>query len=223
MIPLHSNSRKEVHFAHQMRKQLDFEYLDFMISAPSQGVVAIASRVDDLEAKEILQKINHEETQICVEIERNFLRTLEGGCTAPIGAIAKFDEGKITFEGKLNSLDGRKTINLFEKFEEINKTIGGWGFEFGQAKTQAFLLSEILGEEAGKASIELGRNLGNLNLGYLCELSVLAKHVNQELPTQYQSEFEFWLALFCCQRATSQIKRLQILCQQVLLYLATQR
>ena len=29
-------------------------------------------------------------------------------------------------------------------------------------------------------------NLGNLNLGYLCEVSVLAKHVNQELPTQYQ-------------------------------------
>lgn len=101
----------------RMEMELDFEYLDFMISAPSQGVVAIASRVDDLEAKEVLQQINHKETQICVEIERNFLRTLEGGCTAPIGAIAKFDEGKITFEGKLNSLDGRKTINLVEEFD----------------------------------------------------------------------------------------------------------
>lgn len=101
----------------RMEMKLDFEYLDFMISAPSQGVVAIASRVDDLEAKEVLQQINHKETQICVEIERNFLRTLEGGCTAPIGAIAKFDEGKITFEGKLNSLDGRKTINLVEEFD----------------------------------------------------------------------------------------------------------
>lgn len=101
----------------RMEMELDFEYLDFMISAPSQGVVAIASRVDDLEVKEILQQINHKETQICVEIERNFLRTLEGGCTAPIGAIAKFDEGKITFEGKLNSLDGRKTINLVEEFD----------------------------------------------------------------------------------------------------------
>ena len=101
----------------RMEMELDFEYLDFMISAPSQGVVAIASRVDDLEVKEILQQINHKETQICVEIERNFLRTLEGVCTAPIGAIAKFDEGKITFEGKLNSLDGRKTINLVEEFD----------------------------------------------------------------------------------------------------------
>lgn len=101
----------------RMEMNLDFEYLDFMISAPSQGVVAIASRIDDVEIKEVLQQINHKETQICVEIERNFLRTLEGGCTAPIGAIAIWNEGKIKFEGKLNSLDGSKTLNLVEEFE----------------------------------------------------------------------------------------------------------
>lgn len=104
----------------RMEMEIDFEFLDFMISAPSQGVVAIASRIDDTETKEILQKINHEETQICVAIERNFLRTLEGGCTAPIGAIAKFNEGKIKFEGKLNSLDGSKAINLVEEFNYNN-------------------------------------------------------------------------------------------------------
>ena len=101
----------------RMEMELDFEFLDFMISAPSQGVVAIASRIDDVETRKILQKINHEETQICVEIERNFLRTLEGGCTAPIGAIAVFEENKIKFSGRLNSLDGSKTINVVEEFE----------------------------------------------------------------------------------------------------------
>ena len=101
----------------RMEMELDFEFLDFMISAPSQGVVAIASRIDDVETRKILQKINHEETQICVEIERNFLRTLEGGCTAPIGAIAKFEDNKIYFKGKLNALDGAKTLNLVKEFE----------------------------------------------------------------------------------------------------------
>ena len=101
----------------RMEMKLDFEFLDFMISAPSQGVVAISSRVDDVETKMILQKINHKTTQICVEIERNFLRTLEGGCTAPIGAIAVFEENKINFFGRLNSLDGSKTINVVEEFE----------------------------------------------------------------------------------------------------------
>ena len=101
----------------RMEMELEYEMLDFMISAPSQGVVAISSRVDDVETKMILQKINHKTTQICVEIERNFLRTLEGGCTAPIGAIAIFEENKIKFSGRLNSLDGSKTINVVEEFE----------------------------------------------------------------------------------------------------------
>lgn len=101
----------------RMEMGLEYEMLDFMISAPSQGVVAISSRVDDKETKEILQKINHKTTQICVEIERNFLRTLEGGCTAPIGAIAVFEENKIKFSGRLNSLDGSKTISVVEEFE----------------------------------------------------------------------------------------------------------
>lgn len=101
----------------RMEMELEYEMLDFMISAPSQGVVAISSRVDDVETKAILQKINHKTTQICVEIERNFLRTLEGGCTAPIGAIAVFEENKIKFSGRLNSLDGSKTIDVVEEFE----------------------------------------------------------------------------------------------------------
>ena len=101
----------------RMEMELEYEMLYFMISAPSQGVVAISSRVDDVKTKAILQKINHKTTQICVEIERNFLRTLEGGCTAPIGAIAVFEENKIKFSGRLNSLDGSKTISVVEEFE----------------------------------------------------------------------------------------------------------
>ena len=101
----------------RMEMELEYEMLYFMISAPSQGVVAISSRVDDVKTKAILQKINHKTTQICVEIERNFLRTLEGGCTAPIGAIAIFEENKIKFSGRLNSLDGSKTISVVEEFE----------------------------------------------------------------------------------------------------------
>ena len=127
----------------RMEMELDFEFLDFMISAPSQGVVAIASRVDDLGVKEILQQINHKETQICVEIERDFLRTLEGGCTAPIGAIAKFDDNKIYFKGKLNSLDGAKTLNLVEEFEYNHSE------NFGEK------FAKIILEKGGKEMMEV--------------------------------------------------------------------
>ena len=127
----------------RMEMELDFEFLDFMISAPSQGVVAIASRIDDLGVKEILQQINHKGTQICVEIERNFLRTLEGGCTAPIGAIAKFEDNKIYFKGKLNSLDGAKTLNLVEEFEYNHSE------NFGEK------FAKIILEKGGKEMMEV--------------------------------------------------------------------
>ena len=127
----------------RMEMELDFEFLDFMISAPSQGVVAIASRIDDVETRKILQKINHEETQICVEIERNFLRTLEGGCTAPIGAIAKLVDNKIYFKGKLNSLDGAKTLNLVEEFEYNHSE------NFGEK------FAKIILEKGGKEMMEV--------------------------------------------------------------------
>ena len=127
----------------RMEMKLDFEFLDFMISAPSQGVVAIASRIDDVETRKILQKINHEETQICVEIERNFLRTLEGGCTAPIGAIAKFEDNKIYFKGKLNALDGAKTLNLVEEFEYNHSE------NFGEK------FAKIILEKGGKEMMEV--------------------------------------------------------------------
>ena len=127
----------------RMEMELDFEYLDFMISAPSQGVVAIASRIDDVETRKILQKINHKETQICVEIERNFLRTLEGGCTAPIGAIAKFEDNKIYFKGKLNSLDGAKTLNLVKEFEYNHSE------NFGEK------FAKIILEKGGKEMMEV--------------------------------------------------------------------
>ena len=127
----------------RMEMELDFEFLDFMISAPSQGVVAIASRIDDVETRKILQKINHKETQICVEIERNFLRTLEGGCTAPIGAIAKFEDNKIYFKGKLNALDGAKTLNLVEEFEYNHSE------NFGEK------FAKIILEKGGKEMMEV--------------------------------------------------------------------
>lgn len=126
----------------RMEMELEYETLDFMISAPSQGVVAISSRVDDVETKAILQKINHKTTQICVEIERNFLRTLEGGCTAPIGAIAVIEENKIKFLGRLNSLDGSKTINVVEEFE------------YDESENYGKKIAEFVLENGGKEMME---------------------------------------------------------------------
>ena len=102
----------------RMGLNVDYEHLPIMISAPAQGVVAVCARRDDAEIKEIFKDINHKPTQICIEIERNFLNTLEGGCTAPIGAFAEInDKNEVRFIGRLCSLDGKNCIETDEIFE----------------------------------------------------------------------------------------------------------
>ncbi len=102
----------------RMGLNVDYEHLPIMISAPAQGVVAVCSRRDDAEIKEIFKDINHKPTQICIEIERNFLNSLEGGCTAPIGAFAEInDKNEVRFIGRLCSLDGKNCIETDEIFE----------------------------------------------------------------------------------------------------------
>ncbi len=101
----------------RMGLDVPYEHLSMMISAPAQGVVAICARADDHELKEIFQSVNHRETRICIEIERNFLRALEGGCTAPIGAFAEINEhNEVRFIGRLCSLDGKECLEIDEIF-----------------------------------------------------------------------------------------------------------
>lgn len=100
----------------RMKMDIDYEMIPFMIPAPSQGVIAVAGHSEKKEINEILSSINHEPTQICVEMERNFLNTLEGGCTAPIGAFAEIFEDQIRFKAALCSLDGKNCIATDENF-----------------------------------------------------------------------------------------------------------
>lgn len=92
--------------------------LDWMIPAPAQGAVMIAALENDEETRTILSEINDEHTQICTQIEREFLRLLEGGCSAPIGAIAFVKDDEIFFKGVLLSLDGSKKLEV-QRSEKI--------------------------------------------------------------------------------------------------------
>ncbi|WP_312422956.1 hydroxymethylbilane synthase [Epilithonimonas sp.] len=101
----------------RMNLDIQYEQIPFLLQAPSQGVVAIASLSDNDELNESLKTISHKETEICVTIEREFLKTLEGGCTAPIGAKAEMVNGQIRFLGRLCSLDGKDCIDTDEIFD----------------------------------------------------------------------------------------------------------
>lgn len=86
--------------------------LDWMIPAPAQGALLVATQDNNVKCLEILKKIHHPETAYCVRLERDFLRRLEGGCTAPIGALATISENRVHFRGVLSTLDGTRQIFL---------------------------------------------------------------------------------------------------------------
>ena len=90
----------------------EHQVLDWMIPAPSQGIVGIACRADQPAVREALSALNHGPTWAAAQIERTFLRTLEGGCTAPIGAHAVIDGDRVHFRGVLLTPDGQQRLYL---------------------------------------------------------------------------------------------------------------
>jgi hydroxymethylbilane synthase len=92
-----------------------FINLDWMVPAPAQGAMVVVAMGNDDFTVDAVSQLNDIETEICTYIERQFLRTLEGGCTAPIGALAQYNQhdDTIEFQGCLLSLDGQ------QKFEVI--------------------------------------------------------------------------------------------------------
>ena len=97
----------------------NFQVLDWMIPAPAQGAIAVVCREEDTEIKALLKNIHCKTTSICVGVERKFLNILEGGCTAPIGAIAKLEGEKMTFTAGLFSSDGMQAVTT-EKTVDLN-------------------------------------------------------------------------------------------------------
>ncbi len=103
-------------------KPENFIDLDWMIPAPAQGAMVVVAMANDNFTLDALSELNHIETEICTYIERQFLKTLEGGCTAPIGAIALYDEqtDTIDFKGVLLSIDGKQKLEI-EKIVDISE------------------------------------------------------------------------------------------------------
>jgi len=98
------------------KNQLQVKALDWMTPAPAQGAIMVVAKQEDAYTREALALINDLPTDIETDIERRFLKRLEGGCTAPIGAKATLEGEQLSFVGNLFSLDGKSV-------SEVKKTI----------------------------------------------------------------------------------------------------
>lgn len=70
-----------------------------MLPAAGQGALAIEIREEDTIISEIVSKINDPDTQIAVQTERIFLKTLGGGCNYPIAVYSKVINDHIEIHG----------------------------------------------------------------------------------------------------------------------------
>lgn len=86
--------------------------LDWMMPAPAQGAIVVVCREDDEELFSLCQPLNDPDTALCAKIERDFLRTLLGGCSTPISALAEIEDGDLYFSGQLSSLDGSRQVTV---------------------------------------------------------------------------------------------------------------
>lgn len=65
-----------------------------MLPAPGQGALAIECRSTDAQLVAELAELDDDHARAAVTAERAVLATLEGGCSAPIGALAEVAEGE---------------------------------------------------------------------------------------------------------------------------------
>jgi hydroxymethylbilane synthase len=87
-----------------------------LLPAPGQGALAVECRADDTDLVAALAILEDPRSRAAVDAERAVLATLEGGCSAPIGALAEVVEGddgdELWVRAVALSRDGALTVRM---------------------------------------------------------------------------------------------------------------
>jgi hydroxymethylbilane synthase len=90
-------------------KASDVFALTHMLPAPGQGALAVQLRAGDADVIELVGALDHQPTRWATDAERGLLALLEGGCQAPIGAVATWSEdGMLRLDAVVGDFDGAR-------------------------------------------------------------------------------------------------------------------
>ncbi len=139
-----------------------------VIPAVGQGALAIEIRASDPQlGEQIASVMRHPETDLAVRAERAFLRTLRGGCQAPVGAHAMISDGTLRLNAAIAAVDGSHIVRGEQSTQTLDVAAAeALGTELGERLLNdggAALLAAIepasapatSGEEAGPLAGEL--------------------------------------------------------------------
>lgn len=154
------------------------------IHAVSQGAIAIECRQDDEEILELVWGLNHHDTMLTCIAERALMRTLEGGCSAPVAAHAQLtDTGNLAILAGVWSLDGcqkrikNHKVSLTNHSVELSSEREAYSTVFAPASVgDEIRLQMAIAEKAG---MEIADQLLQDGAG---EILDEAKKQNQAVP-----------------------------------------
>ncbi|KAJ9086368.1 hypothetical protein DSO57_1004763 [Entomophthora muscae] len=115
---------------------------DISLHAVSQGALGIECREGDKEILDFLSCLNHLETRQRCTAERAMMRSLEGGCSVPIGVATSIVGKCLKLRGAVVSLCGTKYITFEGKAEIVSD--------------KSFEEAEKLGQKVAEELVSLG-------------------------------------------------------------------
>jgi hydroxymethylbilane synthase len=133
---------KRLGFADRIREVLP---QTMVLPAVGQGALAIETRADDSETRDMLAFLRDDDTICCAEAERSFLARVEGGCQVPVGVYATAEGDDMNVEAVIASLDGQRSYRGNVK-----------GARKDAAKLGEGLAEKLLEEGGAKILQELG-------------------------------------------------------------------
>lgn len=81
-----------------------------IIPAVGQGALAVEIRADDDKTFDSVNFLNDEKTCAAVKVERDFMRTVQGGCQIPVGVYAEIADDKIFVRAVIAAIDGKNFV-----------------------------------------------------------------------------------------------------------------
>ena len=84
---------------------------DTLVPAPGQGALAVQIREDDPELASLMTALDDRPTHLATMSERMVLAALQGGCQAPLGAIATWQpNGALRLRGVVAAVDSSRLL-----------------------------------------------------------------------------------------------------------------
>ncbi|KAH6892973.1 porphobilinogen deaminase, dipyromethane cofactor binding domain-containing protein [Thelonectria olida] len=107
-----------------------------IMHAVGQGALAVECRADDERVLKLLKRIEDDRTALACEAERSLMRTLEGGCSVPIGVETKWVDDKLRFRAMVVSLRGDQGVEYEDSVAVANREGAD---EFGKRVAQELI------------------------------------------------------------------------------------